>query len=50
MKKGHWEIRYKGGLVQANYVAETLNELVLQLAKTYEIQHFELEEIVFVED
>ena len=50
MKKGHWEIRYKNRMVQTDYVSKTLNEVVLQLAKISDIQYFELEEIVFVED
>ena len=50
MKKGHWEIRFKNGHTISDYVSKTLNDVVIHIARSLEIQNFELKEIVYVED
>lgn len=45
----HWEIRFKNGNVINDYVSTTLNEVVINIARSLEIQNFELKEIVYVD-
>jgi hypothetical protein len=42
MKKGHWEIRFKNGHIISDYVSKTLNDVVIGIARSLEIQNFEL--------
>ena len=48
--KSHFEIRFKDHATIADYTSKTMNDVIMNLAKSYTIAQFEVTEIVKVRD